>query len=166
MGQLLMSFVDGMKATDERTFEMTLKEPYGLVLLSLAKPSSNVPFIMPKRIAETPASEQISEYVGSGPFVFARDEWEPGNKAVFTRFEGYQPRSEPPSWAAGGKVAKVDRVEWLWIPDMQTAVNALINGEIDVHRDRRRTTSCRSSRPTTASSCSTTTRSATSTCSA
>ena len=132
MGQLLMSFVEGMKATDERTFEMQLKEPYGLVLLSLAKPSSNVPFMMPKRIAETPSSEQISEYVGSGPFVFERDEWEPGNKAVFTKFEGYKPRSEPPSWAAGGKVAKVDRVEWVWIPDMQTAVNALINGEIDV----------------------------------
>ena len=92
MGQLLMSFVDGMKADDDKTFQMQLKEPYGLVLLSLAKPSSNVPFIMPKRIAETPASEQISEYVGSGPFVFARDEWEPGNKAVFTRFEGYKPR--------------------------------------------------------------------------
>src|SRR5918996_4243456 len=77
MGQLLMTFVDSMKATDERTFAMQLSEPYGLVLLSLAKPSSNVPFIMPKRIAETPASEQISEYVGSGPFVFEHDEWEP-----------------------------------------------------------------------------------------
>ena len=132
MGQLLMSFVDSMTATDERTFRMQLKEPYGLVLLSLAKPSSNVPFIMPKRIAETPSSEQISEYVGSGPFVFEREEWAPGNKAVFTKFEGYKPRSEPPSWAAGGKIAKVDRVEWVWIPDMQTAVNALINGEIDV----------------------------------
>jgi peptide/nickel transport system substrate-binding protein len=132
MGQLMMSFVEGMKATGDKSFELTLKEPYGLVLLSLAKPSSNVPFIMPKRIAETPSSEQISEYVGSGPFVFARDEWEPGVKAVFTKFEGYNPRSEPPSWAAGGKEAKVDRVEWLWIPDMQTAVNALINGEIDM----------------------------------
>jgi peptide/nickel transport system substrate-binding protein len=132
MGQLLMSFVEGMKAEGDRIFQMQLKEPYGLVLPSLAKPSSYVPFIMPKRVAQTPASEQISEYVGSGPFVFAREEWAPGNKAVFTRFEGYQPRSEPPSWAAGGKVAKVDRVEWLWIPDMQTAVNALINGEIDM----------------------------------
>lgn len=132
MGQLLMSFVDGMKAVDDKTFQMQLKEPYGLVLLSLAKPSSNVPFMMPKRIAETPASEQIAEYVGSGPFVFERDEWEPGNKAVFTKFADYKPRDEPPSWAAGGKIAKVDRVEWLWIPDHQTAVNALINGEIDV----------------------------------
>jgi peptide/nickel transport system substrate-binding protein len=132
MGQLLLEFVESIQAVDERTFELILKEPYGLVLASLAKPSSNVPFMMPKRIAETPASEQISKYVGSGPFVFARDEWEPGVKAVFTKFEGYQPRSEPPSWAAGGKEAKVDRVEWVWIPDMQTAVNALVNGEIDV----------------------------------
>ena len=132
MGQLLMQFVDSMVAVDESSFEMNLKEPYGLVLLSLAKPSSNVPFMMPKRIAETPASEQISEYIGSGPFVFAKDEWAPGNKAVFTRFEGYQPRSEPPSWAAGGKEPKVDRIEWIWIPDHQTAVNALLNGEIDL----------------------------------
>jgi peptide/nickel transport system substrate-binding protein len=131
MGQLMMSFVDSMKAIDDKTFELRLKEPYGLVLLSLAKPSSNVPFMMPKRIAETPASEQISEYIGSGPFVFEQDEWAPGNKAVFTRFEDYVPRDEPPSWAAGGKIAKVDRVEWLWIPDIQTAVNALLNGEID-----------------------------------
>jgi len=132
MGQLLLEFVDSMTAVDARTFEMILKEPYGLVLDSLAKPSSNVPFIMPKRIAETPADQQISEYVGSGPFVFEQDEWAPGNVAVFTKFEDYVPRDEPPSWSAGGKVAKVDRVEWIWIPDIQTAVNALLNGEIDL----------------------------------
>src|SRR5690606_1631536 len=50
MGQLLMEFVDSMSATDERTFQMKLTEPYGLALLSLAKPSSNLPFIMPQRI--------------------------------------------------------------------------------------------------------------------
>ncbi len=33
---------------------------------------------------------------------------------------------------AGGKVAKVDRVEWLAIPDPSTAVNALMAGEIDL----------------------------------
>jgi peptide/nickel transport system substrate-binding protein len=132
MGQKLMAFVEEMRAEDDQTFTMELSEPYGLVLLSLAKPSSNVPFIMPERIAQTSPDEQIEEYVGSGPFKFEYDEWAPGNLAVFTRFEDYVPRDEPPSWAAGGKVAKVDRVEWLWIPDHQTAVNALINGEIDL----------------------------------
>jgi peptide/nickel transport system substrate-binding protein len=41
------------------------------------------------------------------------------------------PRKEPPSWASGGKVVKVDRVEWLYIPDAMTKVAALNAGEAD-----------------------------------
>ena len=131
MGQKLMEFVADMQAVDDRTFTIVLKEPYGLVTMSLAKPSSNVPFIMPARVAATPASEQISEYVGSGPFVFDEANWKPGDKAIFTRYADYKPRGEDPSWASGGKVVKVDTVEWISIKDHQTAVNALIEGEID-----------------------------------
>lgn len=32
-------------------------------------------FMMPERMARTPATEQITEYVGSGPFVFLKDQW-------------------------------------------------------------------------------------------
>ena len=132
MGQKLMDFVAEMKVVDDKSFQLILKEPYGLVLMSLAKPSSNVPFIMPKRIADTPADEQISEYIGSGPFIFAVDEWKPGDRAVFIKNPDYKPRDEAPSWASGGKVVKVDRVEWISMPDHQTAANALIAGEIDI----------------------------------
>lgn len=131
MGQKLLEFVDSFTAVDDKTFEIKLKKPYGLVVASLAKPSSNVPFMMPKRVAETPASEQISDYTGSGPFVFKQDEWKPGDVAVFEKFDDYVPRSEEPSWAAGGKVVNVDRVEWISIKDHQTAVNALLEGEVD-----------------------------------
>jgi peptide/nickel transport system substrate-binding protein len=41
------------------------------------------------------------------------------------------PRKEPPSWTSGGKVVKVDRVEWITMPDAQTAANALQSGDID-----------------------------------
>jgi peptide/nickel transport system substrate-binding protein len=41
------------------------------------------------------------------------------------------PRKEPPSWAAGGKVVKVDRVEWIYIPDSATAAAAINAGEVD-----------------------------------
>src|SRR6266700_5256376 len=132
MGQKLMASVAALQAVDPKSFKLILKEPYGLVLLSLAKPSSNVPFMMPKRVAETSPSEQISDYTGSGPFIFKRDEWKPGDKAVYVKFDKYKPRDEPPSGLAGGKVAKVDRVEWIWIPDALTQVNALENGEIDI----------------------------------
>ena len=131
MGQKMMSFVESMTPSDAKTFTIQLKEPTGLVLLGLSKPSSNVPFMMPKRVAETDPTKQIEEFIGSGPFVFVRDEWKPGDKTVYVKFDKYKPRPEPASGLAGGKVAKVDRVEWLAVSDQQQAVNALQKGEID-----------------------------------
>jgi len=131
MGQKLMDFTASLEATDTRTITLKLKEPYGLVLEALGKPSSLVPFMMPKRLAETPHTQQIKEQIGSGPFKFVAAEFHPGVKAVYEKNRDYVPRKEAPSWTAGGKVVKVDRVEWITMPDAQTAVNALQSGDID-----------------------------------
>ena len=131
MGQKLMDFVASMDAVDAKTFTLKLKEPYGLVLESIAKPSSLVPFMMPKRMAETPAGKAISEQIGSGPFKFVQAEFQPGVKAVYVKNTDYVPRKEPASWTSGGKVVKVDRVEWITMPDAQTQVNAIQSGDID-----------------------------------
>src|SRR3984893_5764872 len=131
MGQKMMSFVESITPGDAKTFTIQLKEPTGLILLGLSKPSSNVPFMMPKRVAETDPNKQIEDFTGSGPFVFVKDEWKPGDKTVYVKFDKYKPRPEPASGMAGGKVVKVDRVEWLAISDQQQAVNALQKGEID-----------------------------------
>src|SRR6202795_2461819 len=131
MGQKLMDFTASLEATDEKTMTLKLKEPYGLVLESIGKPSSYAPFMMPKRLAETPASQQIKEQIGSGPFKFVAAEFQPGVKAVYEKNRDYVPRKEPPSWTAGAKVVKVDRVEWITMADAQTAVNALQSGDID-----------------------------------
>ena len=134
MGQKLMASADGLEVVDPKTFKLKMKEPYGLVLQSLGKPSSNVPFMMPARVAATDPSTQIKaeDVIGSGPFMFKRDEWKPGEKTVYVKNPKYKPRSEPANGLAGGKVAKVDRVEWLWISDVQTQVGAIQNGEIDM----------------------------------
>jgi peptide/nickel transport system substrate-binding protein len=131
MGQKLMDFTASLEATDAKTITLKLKEPYGLVLESIGKPSSLVPFMMPKRLAETPADKPVPELIGSGPFKFVATEFQPGVKAVFEKNKDYVPRKEPPSWTSGGKVVKVDRVEWVTFSDAQTAVNALQSGDID-----------------------------------
>jgi peptide/nickel transport system substrate-binding protein len=131
MGQKLMDFTASLEATDARTITLKLKEPYGLVLESIGKPSSLVPFMMPKRLAETPPGQQIKEQIGSGPFKFVQAEFQPGVKAVYEKNKDYVPRKEPPSWTSGGKVVKVDRVEWITMADAQTAMNALQSGDID-----------------------------------
>ncbi|MBR0784788.1 ABC transporter substrate-binding protein [Bradyrhizobium iriomotense] len=131
MGQLLASYTTSLDASDPRTIVLKLKQPAGFVLDALGKPSSNVPFMMPKRVADTPATQPITETIGSGPFKFLKEEFQPGVRAVYVKNEKYVPRKEKPSWTSGGKVVKVDRVEWVVMPDAQTAINALANGEID-----------------------------------
>src|SRR5947207_495374 len=71
-GQLLMAHTAKIAPVDKKTFTLELGERFGPVLEALGKPSSNVPFMMPARIASTSADEQIKEVIGSGPFRFAR----------------------------------------------------------------------------------------------
>ena len=131
LGQKLAEVTDSLTAVDDKTFRLKLKKPFPLTLQALGKLSANVPFIMPERIAKTDAFQNITEAIGSGPFKFVKEEWVPGNKVVYARNADYLPRKEPPSWSAGGKVVKVDRVEWIYIPDAATAAAALNAGEAD-----------------------------------
>jgi peptide/nickel transport system substrate-binding protein len=131
MGIALMSITSEVKAVDAKTFSLTLKQPSGIVLDAFAKPSGNPLFIMPEKVAQTAVTEAITDYTGSGPFVFKADEYEPGVKAVYVKNEKYVPREEEPSWFAGGKIPKVDRIQRIEMADPLTALNALNSGEID-----------------------------------
>jgi peptide/nickel transport system substrate-binding protein len=130
-GRLLAAHTAKMAASDKRTFTLELGEKFGPVLEALGKPSSNTPFMMPARLAATSADEQLKEIVGSGPFRFVKDEWQPGNQVVYVKNPDYVPRQEAPSGATGGKVVHVDKVVWRYIPDAATASAALAAGEVD-----------------------------------
>jgi peptide/nickel transport system substrate-binding protein len=132
LGQKLAEATESWTAVNDKTFRLKLKTRFPLTLDALAKPSSNVPFIMPERVAKTDAFKNIEDPTGSGPFRMVKAEWVPGNKVVYVKNTDYVPRKEPPSWASGGKVVKVDRVEWIYIPDSATAAAALNAGEADI----------------------------------
>src|SRR5215204_2696541 len=131
LGLMLKAINKELTAVDDRIFKWVLAKPYPKMLLALAKNSTPMAFIMPERMAKTDPFKQIEEYVGSGPMKFVKNEWVPGAKAVFEKFDGYMPRSEPSSWLAGGKKMLVDRIEWVIMPDPATASAALQNGEVD-----------------------------------
>ncbi len=131
LGQSLATVIDEMKGGDDKNFSIKLKEPFPLLIDALAKVSSLAPFIMPERLANTDPYQQITEMVGSGPFKFVKGEFEPGHKVIYVKNTDYVPRNEPPNWASGGKVVKVDRVEWLVVPDATTKTAALQSGEDD-----------------------------------
>lgn len=131
-GRQIMAITEALEPeADGKAFIWRLRRPYGLMLDALSKPAGNMPAIMPARVAATDPFTAITETVGSGPFIFVRDEWVPGSRVVYRRNPNYVSRSEPASGTAGGKVVHVDRVEWLNIANAQTAVLALIQGELD-----------------------------------
>ena len=130
-GQSLALVLDEMKPDGDKGFTIKLKEPFSLLIDAFGKVSSLALFVMPERLANTDPFTQVTEMVGSGPLKFVKEEFEPGHRVVYVRNTDYVPRKEPPSWASGGKVMKVERVEWLYIPDAMTKVAALNAGEAD-----------------------------------
>ncbi len=118
---------------DEKTFQIVLKEPYGLVLDAIGKLETNLPVIMRKKDAETDPNQQVTTKVGSGPFMFNERETRSGQRYVYDKNPAYVARSEAPSGMAGGKLAKVDRVIIENMSDQQTALAALKAGEIDFY---------------------------------
>jgi peptide/nickel transport system substrate-binding protein len=132
VGQKLAEALAEYKVVDARTFQIVLKQKFGSLLFALGKPSGVAPFIMPKRVAETDPFTQITDTTGSGPFMFVKEEWRPGDKTVYVKNKTYKPRAEAASGLAGGRIAGVDRIEMLYIPDPQTQVSALMSGEIDM----------------------------------
>ena len=133
MGQLLTSEMTGMKVVDASTFQISMKEPSDLAVRALAKPSGVAPFMMPKRIADTPPTQAITQYIGSGPFKMVMAEFKPGVQVVYEKNTDYVPRAEPASGLAGGKKVLVDRVKWIATPDAMTSVNAL--GSVENYRE-------------------------------
>jgi peptide/nickel transport system substrate-binding protein len=131
--QHMFQRVTDTPVVDEKTFRIVLSEPYGLVLDALGKVSTNVCYIMRKSEAETDPNEQITTYIGSGPFTFNQDETVPGQRYIYDKRADYIPRAEEASGTAGGKRVFIDRAIFENIADEQTAMAALQAGEIDFY---------------------------------
>ena len=131
LGGRLLAATVALEVADGKTVVLRLREPYGLVLETLGATVAPVPFIMPERLAKTPGTQQVTEIVGSGPFVYDPMQHRTGDHMLLRRNAAYVPRSEPSDFLAGGKRVKVDAVDIRVLPDAATAAAALQNGEID-----------------------------------
>jgi len=108
----LIDVTEELTAPDDRTVRFRLKRPFPHLPAALAGPGSNVPGIMPTRLANESPFKPVAEVVGSGPYRFLKDEHVSGARAAFERFESYRPRdSGAIGFTAGPKVAHFDRVE-------------------------------------------------------
>jgi peptide/nickel transport system substrate-binding protein len=130
--QLLANLIDSYQRIDDRTFSIRLKAPFAFTEFLLGGSNGVVGAIMREKDAMTDPFTPVRDHIGSGPFRFVDAEYRPGARLVYEKFEDYVPRSEPANGFAGGKVVKVDRVEWVIIPDTAVAFSALRSGEVDM----------------------------------
>ncbi len=128
LGQILAAHMDRIEASGDSTFAIHLKEPFGFVEMALGATAA---VIMRAEDAATDPFKAVTTTIGSGPFRFVAAEWNPGAKVVYERNSDYLPRNEAPSGLAGGKAVKVDRVEFVVLPDPFTKSSAIQRGEVD-----------------------------------
>ncbi len=129
-GMRLAASMVGMEAIDADSFSIVLKTPFPSMLSVLAAAPSRFAAIMRAQDVEGPR-RQITTAIGSGPFRYVAAERVSGARIVYAKNTDYVPRAEPADGTAGGRVVKVDRVEWQILPDPATVAAALQSGEID-----------------------------------
>lgn len=130
-GRRLAGDLVGMEALDDSSFKMVLKRPFPSMLATLAAAPSRFLAIMRAKDLTEPR-KPVTTAIGSGPFRYVAAERVSGAKVVYERNPDYVPRNEPPDGTAGGRMVKVDRVEWLIMPDPATVAAALQAGEVDL----------------------------------
>ena len=70
LGLEIAKRLDRMEAVDAATFRVVLKEPFPRVLEGLGRMTSDPLFVMPERLAKTPATTELKEII-----VPARSSW-------------------------------------------------------------------------------------------
>ncbi len=134
-GKDLFNYVTegGLRAVDKYTVELKLKEKVAIVLINLAV-ANNFAAIYPKEIAEKfPPQEKATEFIGTGPYKLV--EWKPDQHIRMVRFDDYKPRSEKRNGYGGAKIAYIDQIDWLPVPDVATRVAQIETGELQLADD-------------------------------
>jgi peptide/nickel transport system substrate-binding protein len=132
-GKDLFGYVADLRAVDKHTVELKLKEKVAIVEINLAV-SNNFAAIYPKEIAEKfKPQEKVTEWIGTGPYKLV--DWKPDRYIRMARFDDYKPRSEKPSGYGGAKIAYIDQIDWMPVPDVATRVAQMETGELDFADD-------------------------------
>ncbi|WP_341347585.1 ABC transporter substrate-binding protein [Paenibacillus sp. FSL H3-0469] len=108
--------VDTVKAQDEKTLVITLKEPYTPFISELSNFSNG---IIPKDFGGVTEEEFFKKPVGTGPFVI--ETWDPAGDVTFTKNTNYWKEGQP----------YIDKLVYKLIQDDSQAINQLKAGAVN-----------------------------------
>jgi peptide/nickel transport system substrate-binding protein len=119
--------ITAIETPDPRTVVFRFDRPNPLFLDQMASVQCITAILHPESVN---ADGSWRMPVGTGPYRLGT--WKRGEYVELDRFDRYRPRSEPANGYAGGRVAKMEHVRFLIIPDASVVVAALRAGDLDV----------------------------------
>jgi len=126
-GKAFFKNVEAVEAKGPGTVEIRLKEPSGSLMTALGQ-IDNAAMIYPKEVVEATGDGQLKEFVGTGPFKFV--EHKPDRHIKLVRYDGYVGRGgEHPNGLAGQRVAYLDEIYFMPVPDYATRQAGIVTGE-------------------------------------
>jgi peptide/nickel transport system substrate-binding protein len=114
LGKALWKSVEAVDAKGPYEVVIHLKEPSAVLLSGLAV-IGNGAAIYPKEVIDATGDGQLKQFIGTGPFRFV--EHKPDRHVRLARFKEYAARSEPPNGAGGKRVAYVNELLFIPVPD-------------------------------------------------
>lgn len=121
--------LDSIEYANGKNVIFKFKTPAPLALAALSAYDQG-PYVMPKEILEAAVDENVSEYIGTGPYKFV--EWLQDRHIKLTRFEDYQPYESDASGMAGTKHAYVDELYIIPVKDKMTRITGVQTGDYDI----------------------------------
>lgn len=122
-----LASLDSIAALDARTVQIRLTQRNGQVPMLLAF-RQGMAAIVPARIADASHGQELTGYIGTGPFLF--HEHLPDQHIRLLRFEDYVARDEEPSLYAGRKDAFVDEIRFVIVQDASARAAAVEAGNL------------------------------------
>ena len=125
-GKTIFKNVESVEAKGPNVVEIALKDP-AVSLLTVLAQVDNAAVIYPKEVIDAAGEGQMKDFIGTGPFKFV--EHRPDRHIKLVRFDGYSARSEAPSGLAGQRVAYLDELYFMPVPDYATRQAGMLTGE-------------------------------------
>jgi peptide/nickel transport system substrate-binding protein len=125
-GKLLWKDVEAVEAKDPYTVVIHLKEPSGSLLYGLGRPNNGA-VVYPKEVVAAAGDGQVKDYIGTGPYRFV--EHKPDRHIKLARFKEYSARSEPAEGYGGRRIAYLDEILFIPVPDVAVRLAGVETGE-------------------------------------
>ena len=125
-GKAVWKTVEGIEAKGPHTVVMYLKEPSAVLLMGLARPNNGA-VIYPREAVTAAGDQAVKDLVGTGPYRFV--EHRPDRHIKLARFKDYAARAEPANFYGGKRIAYLDELLFIPVPDVAVRIAGVQSGE-------------------------------------